>query len=64
MLVDFPAETLELLTAGDQIQIDAFGTGLELVDYPSISVRKLDPDLLDKLNIRRPRMARWRLASR
>jgi hypothetical protein len=52
LLVDFPAETLELLTAGDQIQIEAFGTGLELLDYPSISVRKLDPELLDKLNIR------------
>ena len=52
LLVDFPEETLELLTAGDLIQIEAFGTGLELLDYPSISVRKLDPDLLSKLNIR------------
>jgi len=51
-LIDFPDDVLDRLCIGDQIQIEAFGTGLELLDYPHITPRKLDPDLLDRLNIR------------
>lgn len=52
VLIDFDDETLEKLTCDDKILIKAYGQGLELLDYPDIKVFNLDPDLLDKMNIR------------
>ncbi|MEO0250132.1 MAG: DUF4438 domain-containing protein [candidate division WOR-3 bacterium] len=53
VLIDFPPETLEKLLIGDRILVKAYGQGLELLDYPEIAVRNLDPRLLKKLPIRR-----------
>ena len=52
LMVDFPDDALPELCIGDQVQIRALGTGLELLDYPGIALRKVSPALLDRLRIR------------
>jgi hypothetical protein len=51
LLVDFEPGALEEMTVGDKIQIKAVGTGLELLDYPHVSVRKCDPRLIERMGI-------------
>jgi len=51
VLIDFAQEDLEKMAIDDKIQIKACGVGLELLDYPGITVRNLDPALLEKLGI-------------
>lgn len=51
IMVDFEPEVMERICIGDQILIRAVGIGLEMLDYPDIAVRKLDPDLFEKLRI-------------
>ena len=50
-MVHFDREVKEKMTMDDKILIKAYGQGLILEDHPSIVVRNLDPNLLDKLNI-------------
>src|SRR5690554_154986 len=52
VMIHFDDETLENLAIDDKIQIKAFGQGLELTDYPSVSVMNIDPTLLEKLPIK------------
>lgn len=52
LIVDFPDEVLEQLAHGDLVQIESWGLGLALTDYPEIRVWKCDPRLLDGMNIR------------
>ncbi|MBM3216436.1 DUF4438 domain-containing protein [Candidatus Poribacteria bacterium] len=47
VLVEFPDEALESLLPGDRLLIKAIGTGLELLDFPEVAARSLDPRLLD-----------------
>jgi hypothetical protein len=47
VLVDFSSEVLDKLLIGDKIQIKAYGTGLQLPDYPDIKVFNMDPSLLE-----------------
>lgn len=51
ILVDFEPDVLEKICIGDQVLIRAIGMGLELSDYPDISVRKMSPELFDALRI-------------
>lgn len=51
ILIDFEPEDLERICIGDQILIRAVGMGLEMLDYPDISVRKMGPNLFDALRI-------------
>jgi hypothetical protein len=51
IMVDFEPEVMERLAIGDLIQIRAIGTGLELLDYPDILVRKISPQLLESMRI-------------
>jgi hypothetical protein len=51
IMVDFEPEVLEKICIGDQVMIRAIGIGLEMLDYPDISVRKLSPELFDALRI-------------
>jgi hypothetical protein len=51
LLVDFEPGALEEMTVGDKIQIKAVGTGLELLDYPHVTVRKCDPRLIERMGI-------------
>ncbi|MBI9045131.1 MAG: DUF4438 domain-containing protein [Anaerolineaceae bacterium] len=52
LIVDFPREAKEKMTYDDKIIIFSKGQGLKLVDYPEIKLFNLDPDLLNKLNIK------------
>jgi hypothetical protein len=50
-IIDFEEGDMERMCPGDRVQITAWGTGLRLLDYPHITVRKLDPRLLDLLGL-------------
>ena len=50
VLVDFPVEFLERLMLGDKILVKAYGTGLKLLDFPTIKVLNIDPFLLESWN--------------
>jgi hypothetical protein len=50
VLVDFPVEVLEKLVHGDRILVKAYGTGLRLMDFPTIKILNIDPELLDAWN--------------
>ena len=50
VLVDFPVEVLEKLMLGDRILVKAYGTGLKLLDFPTIKVLNIDPFLLEEWN--------------
>ncbi len=52
ILVDFDHASLENLSYEDKIRIRAKGQGLKLLDYPDIKLFNLDPELLNKLNIK------------
>ena len=52
LIVDFPREAKEKMTYDDKIIINAKGQGLKLTDYPEIVLFNLDPDLLEKMNIK------------
>ncbi len=52
VLIDFADADLEKMVIEDKVLIKSFGQGLELLDYPGIVVRSLDPGLLEKLEIR------------
>jgi len=52
IIVDFPRDVKEQLTYSDTIMIHACGQGLELTDYPDISLFNLDPELLGAMKIR------------
>lgn len=51
VIIDFADEDLDKMVIEDKILIKAFGQGLKLSDYPGITVRNLDPSLLEKLGI-------------
>jgi len=50
VIVHFQQDTLEKLTIGDKIQIKACGLGLEALDFPTVKIMNIDPDLLQKIN--------------
>ncbi len=52
VLIDFESDVLDQLVIGDKIQVKAFGCGLKLLDFPSIKVFNLDPNLLEVMNIK------------
>jgi hypothetical protein len=49
--VDFAQRDLEKLAIGDSIQIEAWGLGLELTDFPEVKVMNIDPGVLAKLKL-------------
>ena len=51
VMIYFPQETLNKMMVDDQILVKSFGQGLELIDYPQVSVMNIDPALLEKLDI-------------
>jgi hypothetical protein len=51
VLVDFAPRDLRRLASGDTVQIEAFGLGLELLDFPEVRVMNLDPGLLGRLGL-------------
>lgn len=53
VICDFDDETLKKLLPGDKVLVEAFGLGLELLDWEGVSVMNIDPELLEKMNIRK-----------
>ncbi len=52
VLVDFPPNVLRQLRIGDRVQVYSHGLGLQLPDYPDITVTNCSPALLRRWNIR------------
>ena len=52
VMVDFPTEILRRLRIGDRIQIDAFGSGIKLADFPDVIVSNASPGLLRRWRLR------------
>jgi Domain of unknown function (DUF4438) len=48
VLVDFATPILRRLQIGDRIQIYSYGMGLQLIDYPKITVSNCSPALLQR----------------
>lgn len=53
ILIDFKPQVLEKLVVGDKIMIKAIGQGLKLLDYPSIRIMNLSPNLLRALTLKK-----------
>jgi len=51
VIVDFAPDVLDKLHIGDKVLVRACGQGLELRDFPTVTVMNLDPDLLDGLGL-------------
>ncbi|HHT69056.1 MAG TPA: DUF4438 domain-containing protein [Firmicutes bacterium] len=52
VIIDFADDDLEKMVIEDKVLVKSFGQGLQLLDYPGITVRNLDPNLLGKLEIK------------
>ncbi len=52
VLIDFSPLVLRHLRIGDRIQIDSFGQGLRLLDYPDIKVMNCSPTLLKRWGLK------------
>ena len=52
VIIYFPQDALEQMNIGDRINVKSYGQGLQLLDYPEISVMNLDPALLQRMDIR------------
>lgn len=50
VICDFPAEALEKMAPGDKVQVQAYGVGLQLLDFPTIQFKSCAPELLEALN--------------
>jgi hypothetical protein len=46
VMIDFPDDALRRMVIGDQIQVEGYGVGLELLDFPDVRCTGLSPDLL------------------
>ncbi len=55
IIVEFARDVKEKLTYDDKIIVYGRGQGLALTNYPDIKLFNLDPDLLQKMNIRKDR---------
>ncbi len=51
VLLDFDPDVMEEMKIGDDILIRARGQGLELENYPDVSVFNIDPDLLENMGL-------------
>ncbi|MTI94083.1 MAG: DUF4438 domain-containing protein [Firmicutes bacterium] len=52
VLAWFDKETLLKLAIGDRISVRSWGTGLKIVDAPQVAVHNLDPELLERMELR------------
>ncbi len=55
VIVDFPPAVKQRLLIGDRVQIDAYGQGLTLPDFPEVRVQNLSPRLLRRWGVRASR---------
>jgi len=52
VMVYFDEDTLDKMTLDDKILVKGYGQGLKLLDYPDVKIMSIDPDLLEKLNVK------------
>lgn len=52
VLVQFSQEDQKKMSIGDKILIEAYGTGLSLINHPDIKLKNIDPWLLHQLDIK------------
>ncbi|MEM7129430.1 MAG: DUF4438 domain-containing protein [Chloroflexota bacterium] len=50
VICDFLPEALEKMAPGDKVQIQAYGIGMKLDDFPDIDFKSCSPELLEALN--------------
>lgn len=51
VLIDFTRDQMEKMAIGDKIQVMSWGQGLQLINFPGVTILNLDPDLLDVMNV-------------
>lgn len=51
VIMDFADSDMDKLAIEDKILVRAYGLGLQLLDYPGIMVKNLDPGLLERLPV-------------
>lgn len=52
VIIEFSEETMEKLTIDDKIQIKGCGQGLKLLDFPEVIVMNMDPELLERMDLK------------
>jgi hypothetical protein len=50
VICHFAPADLEQMTPGDKIQVQAYGVGLKLADFPDVELKSCSPDFLEALN--------------
>jgi hypothetical protein len=50
VICHFEADTLEKMAPGDKIQVQAYGVGLALADFPTVQFKSCSPELLEAIN--------------
>jgi hypothetical protein len=51
IVVDFAEEDLRRMRLKDAVQVEVYGSGLKLTDYPDVHLTSIDPGILDALHI-------------
>ena len=50
VICDFPPAALEKMAPGDKVQVQAYGIGMKLADFPVVQFKSCSPALLDALS--------------
>lgn len=50
VICDFALDDLEQMAPGDKIQVQAYGVGLKLLDFPDVELKSCSPEFLEALN--------------
>ncbi len=50
VICDFAPDTLEKMAPGDKVQIQAYGIGLAMADFPDVQFKSCAPELLEALS--------------
>ncbi len=50
VICDFAPADVEKMAPGDKIQVQAYGVGLKLLDFPEVDLKSCSPELLEALN--------------
>ena len=52
VVIDFHEKDLKKMRLKDNVQIEVYGNGLKLLDYPDIKVTSIDPECLEAMDIK------------
>jgi hypothetical protein len=51
VICDFEPSGIERMAPGDRVQVQAYGVGLKLLDFPDVELKGCSPELLDALDL-------------